>query len=443
MNDIEELRARVRSHFPSLASVDDVLLDNAGGSQMPTAVSRRMAEFFDRHFVQLGADYATSRKATEIVDTARDFVLELFGGRGRGQAILGASTSSLCAMLADAFARDPLDGRDEIVISDAGHEANIGPWRRLENHGYRIRWWHTRDDGTCHLDDLLPLLGSRTRVLAVHHVSNLLGRIEDVRAWTQAAQAAGARVVVDGVAYAPHRAIDVAAIGCDYYVFSLYKVFGPHMAALFGRDEALAELVGPNHDFIPADAGPYKWELGGVSYEGCAGLLGLRDYLAWLSAQAWTEDRHDAEPSAAATPTSSPAPTQGGRLAADRVDAIDRGQIERAFATMAALERPLNEQLLAWLNEEPNLRIIGPQHDGDDRVATISFASDAESSAAIAQRANAAGLGIRFGHFYAPRLAQRVGLVPEDGVVRTSCVHYSSPAELVALLEHFEAELAR
>ena len=422
MNEIDSLRARVRAQFPALKSVDDILLDNAGGSQMPAAVAGRMAEFFEKHFVQLGADYATSRHAGEIVDAARDFVLELFGGRGIGQAILGSSSSTLCATLADAFARWPIDGRDEIVISDGGHEANIGPWRRLEERGYRIRWWHTRPDGSCAIEDLYELLGPRTRVLAVHHVSNLLGRVEDVAEWTRAAQEVGARVVVDGVAFAPHRAIDVAAIGCDFYVFSLYKVYGPHMAAMFGSDAALAELIGPNHDFIPPDAGAYKWELGGVSYESCAGLLGLRDYLAWLATS-----------SGGAESTASPM----------RVDNIERSAIETAFQRMDALEAPLTQTLLGWIRSRPELRMVGPEKHGDNRVATVSFVSDNESSEQIAKRANESNLGIRYGHFYAPRLARRVGLDPHDGVVRTSMVHYSSPEEVSALIDHFEAQLAK
>lgn len=412
MIELEELRGRVRAAFPSLERVDDVLLDNAGGSQVPAVVAQRIADYFAQRYVQLGADYETSRAASAIVDEARSFVLDLFGGRGRGQAILGSSSSTLCAMLADCYARAPVDGRDEIVISDGGHEANIGPWRRLEARGYRVRFWKTHDDGSCRIEDLRELLGPRTRILAIHHVSNLLGRVEDVAAWTRAAHEAGARVVVDGVAFAPHRAVDVAALGCDFYVFSLYKVYGPHMAAMFGTDVALSELEGPNHDFIPADDVPYKFELGGVLHEGCAGLLGLRDYLAWLAG--------------------------GAHGPVDPVDTVSRPQIEQAFRCMEQLEAPLTARMLAWLSERRGLRVIGPSGAERTRVGTISFVAGSTSSQLIAQAANAARLGIRYGHFYAPRLARAVGLDPDDGVVRTSFVHYTTPAELEALLEHFE-----
>lgn len=416
MNPIEDLRLRVRAEFPSLAVASDLLLDNAGGSQVPTSVGRRIADYFLQNYVQLGADYATSRAASAVVDDARSFALDLFGGRGLGQAILGASTSSLVAMLAECHGRAKHEDRDEIVISDGGHESNIGPWRRLEAHGYRVRWWRTREDGTCRLEDLQALLSPRTRVLAVHHVSNLLGRVEDVASCVDAAHQVGARVIVDGVAFAPHRAIDVAALGCDYYVFSLYKVYGPHMAALFGRDEALAELVGPNHDFIPDDAVPYKFELGGVSHEACAGLLGVRDYLAWLATDA----------RAPLAPTTS----------------LERRDIEAAFERMQDLEAPLTERMLEWLGQRPELRVLGPATAEASRVGTISFVTEQATSRAIALRANAARIGIRYGHFYAVRLSRALGLDPSDGVVRTSFVHYSSLEEIDALLEHWERRLA-
>ena len=216
-------------------------------------------------------------------------------------------------------------------------------------------------------------------------------------------------MVVDGVAYAPHRAMDVSAWNVDWYAYSTYKVYGPHMAALWGRRDALSELEGPNHFFVRDDELPYKFELGGVSHEAAAGIRGLRDYLAFLIG---------IEP--------------GG---------LDRAAVERAYAVMTACEIPLQARLLAYLRSRRDVRIIGPHDDGPSRVGTISFVHDHKSSAEIADIVNRTGIGIRHGHMYAYHLCEAAGLDPEDGVVRTSLVHYNTPAEIERLIEVFDVAL--
>jgi selenocysteine lyase/cysteine desulfurase len=256
---------------------------------------------------------------------------------------------------------------------------------------------------------LRSLLSERTRLVAFPHVSNVLGRVEDARALVDAAHEVGARVVIDAVAYAPHRSIDVAALNADWYVYSTYKVFGPHMAALFGRGDALAELTGPNHFFIPADEIPYKFEPGGASHEGCAGLLGLWPYFAEI---------------AGAPPDSAPI----------------RETIEDAFHCFADLESGLAGRLLEFLRSRSDVRIVGPSENGHSRVATISFVHRTRRSADIARAANDRGFGIRYGHFYAYRLCDRLsreGLLHEvdDGVVRISALHYNTIEEIDRLIE--------
>ncbi|MCP4638813.1 MAG: aminotransferase class V-fold PLP-dependent enzyme, partial [bacterium] len=190
--------------------------------------------------------------------------------------------------------------------------------------------------------ELGDLLSERTRVVAVPHVSNLLGRIENVPKITRLAHEVGARVVVDGVAYAPHRAMDVAAWGVDWYIFSIYKVYGPHMAAMFGTHDAFAELEGPNHFFINRNDNPYKMELGGVLHEGCAGILGVRDYLAFL----------------------------GGN---ESIENINRPTVERAFDEMTAHELPMQARLVEYLLGKKQVRLIGPTVTDTSRVGTVSF----------------------------------------------------------------------
>lgn len=402
---------RLRGMFPAIGAGGDVFLDNAGGSQVPAFVADAMREYMLSSYVQLGADYATSRRATGVVARAHEFVELLFNGGDAGRAILGPSTTGLCLMLAAAYGRrGPAGGRDEIVIAETAHEANAGPWARLADRGFTIRLW-PMDAATTELrlEELRPLLSERTALVAFPHVSNILGRVEDAAAVTRLAHEHGARVVVDGVAYAPHRAMDVRAIGADWYVYSTYKVFGPHMGALFGTHEAAAEIEGPNHYFIPRDAVPYKFEPGGVSHEGCAGLLGLWPYLAAV-----------ADTGAQAEPT--------------------RHTIERAFEAMAAHETELQALLLDRLDRLRGVRLIGPAARDGSRVSTVSFVHESRRSREIAVAANERGYGIRYGHFYAHRLCVKLagaGVLhnPEDGVVRVSMLHYNTEEEINGLAD--------
>jgi cysteine desulfurase family protein (TIGR01976 family) len=410
--DIEAIRA----HFPTLATAPDILLDNAGGSQVPAVVAEAVRDYMLGTYVQLGADYETAKRSTETVARAHGFINLFLNGEGVGQTILGSSATALCYMLADCYARAPHPTRNEIIVVDTAHEANAGPWFRLESRSYTVRLWRARAGSLeLHLDDLRELLSERTRLVAFPHVSNILGRVEDAGAITRLAHEAGARVVVDGVAYAPHRAIDVKDLHADWYLYSTYKVFGPHMGALFGTHEAMAELEGPNHFFIAKDETPYKFELGGASHEGCAALLALWKYLAAVVGE---NPQGEAQ----------------------------RRIIEAAFKRFAALEEPLQARLLEYLGARDDIRMIGPSETGPQRVPTISFVHETKRSADVVKAINAQRVGIRFGHFYAYRLCDRLardGVLHDvnDGVIRTSAVHYNTLAEIDRLIELFERAL--
>jgi len=401
-------QTQARAQFPALAG-DTVFLENAGGSQVPASVADGIHAYLTQTYVQLGAGYALSQKCTATVEAAHDFARTLLNA-GDGHAILGSSSTVLLNILADSYGRILKPG-DRIILAETGHEANVGCWKRLADKGVEIVWWRMDPETfTCPLTDLEALLDDRTALVALPHVSNLLGEIVDLKAITDLVHAAGAKVVADGVAFAPHRAVDVQALGVDWYVYSTYKVYGPHMAVMYGTHAALAELTGPNHFFIPKDDLPYKFEPGGANHESCAGLLGLGDYLKFL------------------TGTAVEAP-------------CDRTVVEQAFARMQAWEEPLMARLLDYLNNRSDVRVIGPRAGGPERVGTISFVHDTKSSKEISDAVDRTEVAIRFGHMYAWHLCERLGLDLEDGVVRVSFVHYNTPAEIERLIEIFEQVL--
>lgn len=392
----------VRRCFPALER-RTAFLENAGGSQLPACVIDAMAAYMRDCYVQLSAGYPESIAATETVDEAHRWMETFVNARECGRVILGASTSALLHMIAECW-RSVVRPGDEIIVAEGGHESNISPWLLLEERGARIRWWKAgRDPTGCPLVELDALLNERTRLVCFHHVSNLLGGVVDVPEVVRRARAVGARTVVDGVALAPHRAIDVASWGCDWYVFSTYKVFGPHMAALFGRHEAISELTGPGHFFVPRDRVPGKFELGGVSHEGCAGLLGLRPYLAFLA----------------------------GADAAS----VDRATVQRAFDLIEALEAVLTARLVTGLLSIDGLEMLGSRSHGRERVATVSVRHAKRPSSAIAAAAHARSVAIRNGHMYSHRLCTGLGIDTTEGVVRVSAVHYNTVQEVDRAVE--------
>lgn len=399
-------RDAVRSWFPSLAS-GFAYLENAGGSQVPGVVADAIRDYMLSTYVQLGAGYPQSDRATQTVHDAHAFVELLVNAGSAGKVVLGPSMTALSTILANAYS-EILKPGDEVVIAQTNHEANAGPWARLARRGIEVKTWRVDPVSfQCPLGELSRLLGARTRIVALPHVSNLLGEITPVAEVARMAHEVGARVVADGVAFAPHRAVDVQALGVDYYLYSTYKVFGPHMGAMFGRLEAFEEIEGPNHFFVPRGDIPYKFELGGVSHEGCAGLLALRPYLQFLAGS----NEHD------------------------------RATVERAFSVMAALEQPLTERLIGYLRSRPDVKIVGPSHAAQERVGTVSFLHERIPSPEIAAAVHRAGIGIRYGHMYAMRLCEGLGIDPATGVVRVSLLHYNTEEEIERLVAALDRAL--
>jgi len=396
-------RSAIRSWFPALQS-DFAFLENAGGSQIPLVVADAIRDYMLSDYVQLGAGYPQSQRATAVVDDAHEFVETFMNATGFGKVILGNSTTALIQILANAYSEVWNPG-DEVIIAETNHEANAGPWSKLERLGVVVKTWKVEPEKfECSLLSLAELITDRTRIVAFPHVSNLLGEVVDVKAITALVHSKGAKVIVDGVAYAPHRAIDVADWGVDWYVYSTYKVYGPHMAALYGSAAAFGELSGPNHFFIPRESVPYKFELGSISHEGCAGILALRSYLRFLA----------------------------GTEMDDRQTVVD------AFEVMEELEMPLQVGLVRYLRSKPDVRIIGLADEGPRSVGTISFVHNHLTSTEIVAEIDKCNIGIRFGHMYAVRLCEALGIDLEHGVVRVSLVHYNTPEEIERLIGAFE-----
>jgi cysteine desulfurase family protein (TIGR01976 family) len=399
--------AAIRREFPAL-NESVVYLDNAGGSQVLRRVADRVHEYLITSSVQLGASYPQSRLAGERVLAARRAVAELINAAHDDEVVMGGATTALMFLLTQALLPGIRPG-DEIIVTQSDHEANIGGWMRLEQAGAIIKVWQVNPDSLeLELADLQQLLGPRLRWVAVTWASNILGTINPVAEIARRVHAAGGRLCVDAVAYAPHRLIDVQASGADVVVFSFYKVFGPHYAVLWGRRELLLSLPSLNHYFIGPEVIPYKLQPGNVNYELSYGCIGIHEYL------------RDTGTALGATGSA-------------------RQRMQAAFDAFARHEDALAERLLAWLRGKRTVRIIGHATATDaGRVPTISFVVAGVQSESIVRHVDSFGIGIRYGDFYARRLIEALGLQAHGGVIRASIAHYNTAGEIDRLIEHLD-----
>jgi cysteine desulfurase family protein (TIGR01976 family) len=401
----------IRSEFPALNN-DCVYLDNAGGSQVLKRVANRIYDYLLTTSVQLGASYAQSQIASEKVLSAHRAIAELINANHDEEVVMGGSTTGLMFLLTQAILPSIREG-NEIIVTDSDHEANIGGWMRLKNAGAIIKIWQVNHDSlTLELADLDQLLSPRTKWVAMTHASNVLGTVNAVADVAIRAHAAGARLCVDAVAYAPHRLVDVQVSGADIYVFSFYKVFGPHYAVLWGKRDLLLALPSLNHHFIGPEVLPYKLQPGNVNFELSYGCAGIAEYLIDVGTQLGAAGNN-------------------------------RQRMQTAFDDFARHEDMLAEKLLAYLHGKKNIRIIGHDHVKDgNRMPTVSFVVVGKSSEAIVRHMDKFNIGIRFGDFYAKRLIETLGLQSHGGVVRISIAHYNTAGEIDRLIQQLDEVLS-
>jgi cysteine desulfurase family protein (TIGR01976 family) len=393
----------VRKQFPALAD-GFVYFDNAGGSVVLKSVAERVYDYLTTTSVQTGASYAHSQRASQRLAEARARFALMVGASRPEEIVIGPSTTVLCQNLARAM-RGRLKPGDEIVVTAFDHESNIGPWRWLEAFGIVIKVWGVdRESCEIDLDALEALMTPRTRLVAVTHTSNILGTINPIAEIVRRVHARGAEIAVDAVAYAPHRAIDVVALDVDYYIFSFYKTYGPHLAMMYGKYEKLLELDWLYHYFYGKEAIPQKLEQGNPNYELAWGAAGIVDYLDAL----------------------------GGGTG-------DRAAITRAFDDIAIQEAALGERLLSYLRARNDVRIFGRRDsDSASRVPTISFKVEGRDSAEIVRAVDEAGIGMRFGDFHSKGLVEALGASAQSGVLRVSMVHYNTLCEVDRLLTRLD-----
>ena len=394
----------VRGQFPGLG--DWAYFENAGGSMVPRAVIERIGANLAATRLQPGSGSPAADRAAEAHALAQANMAGMINA-DPDEIIVGGSTTINMYVLAHAL-RPWFEPGDEVIVTNLDHEANSGAWRRLAEVGAVVREWRV-DTETCELavEDLDALLNQRTKLVCFTHCSNVTGTFHDVAAIVARIHDAGALACVDAVAYAPHRRLDVKATDVDFYACSLYKLYGPHQALLYGKREHLLRAKGQSHYFKAEDDIPDKLDLGGVNHDLMAGVPGIVDYLDAVHAHHF--------------------PGSNAGL---------RERLSEVFGLFAAQEEALATRFVEFLDSKPNLRLIGrATGDSAQRAPTFSFVVEGRQSAEFPRHMLEHKVSIHADDFYAARLIDALGLRAQGGVVRCSMVHYNTLDEVDRLIK--------
>ena len=382
--------------------------ENAGGSYVCRQVIDRLTGFYRRTKVQPEYSFPLSVRAAAAMEESYQR-MAAWMGVGEDEICFGPSTSQNTYVLARAFRSMWRDG-DEIVASTQDHEANAGVWRRLAPTGITVREWRVDpESGTLDVGDLDELLTDRTRLVAFPHASNVVAAVNPVKEVVARASAVGARVVVDGVSYAPHGLPDLGALGVDVYLFSGYKTWGPHQGVMFVRRDLAGELGNEGHYFVPDDL-RHKLAPAGPDHAQIAACAGIVEYLDDLYTY------HGGPPAS---------PVERGRAVHDM---------------FRAHETELLGPLLEFLAGREDVRVAGPV-DATRRAPTVSIVPRRRSVGAVAASLVRSGMMVGNGDFYAPRLLEEMGIPPDPGVLRMSFIHYTTEGEISRLIDALDDAL--
>ncbi|RFU30045.1 hypothetical protein B7463_g6280, partial [Scytalidium lignicola] len=352
-----------------------------------TLSTQSIHDYLSATNVQLGATYNVGKQTTTKFDEGYAAAAQYINA-SKDEIVLGSATTQLFRNLSYSL---EFPAGSELIISGIDHEANIASWVALTAHqNLTIKWWKpkTKENPKLQAEDLKDLLSEKTKLVTCTHASNILGTIHDIKAIAAAVHTVpGALLCVDAVAYAPHRRIDVKDLGVDFYAFSWYKVYGPHISMLYASPAGLSQVHSLGHYFNPSSTLSEKLGLAGSTYELVASLPAVVSYLPPSDLSHWS--------------------------------------------SIQKQEEALQGMLLGYLNSRPDVTICGEKDaDGSKRVSTISFVVKGRKSQDVVESVD--------------KLIEDVlGLDAKDGVIRVSMVHYNTLDEIKQLLAIFDQVLGK
>lgn len=392
-------RLQVAGDFPILSRPVRkrrlVYLDNGATTQKPDAVIEAERSFYRESNANIHRGvHWLSQHATDLYEAARRTVQAFINAAAADEIVFTRGTTETINLVANSWGRAHLKAGDEILITTMEHHSNIVPWQLLcESTGAVLKVVPVTDAGELELEAFDALLGPRTRLLAVAHVSNALGTVNPVATLIERAHAVGALVLVDGAQAVAHQPVDVQALGCDFYAFSGHKLYGPTgIGVLYARAELLAAMP--------------PWQGGG-------------DMIRTVSFERTT---YADAPQRFEAGTPNIAGTIGLAAAIDYVQGIG---LER----IAAYEHALLDKATAAVGDIPGLRLIGT---AADKAAILSFVVDGIHPHDLGTILDMEGVAIRAGHHCAMPLMKRFGI---PGTARASLAIYNDEADIAALVQ--------
>ena len=401
--------AWVREQFPSLQLEVNgrraAFLDGPGGTQVPRRVIDAVTNYFLQSNANVGGAYLTSERNDAMLAEAHRAMADLLGCDA-DEVSFGQNMTTLALALSRALGRELAAG-DEILLTWLDHDGNVSPWLALEEKGVVIKRAEVNPrDCTLFLDDLAAKITPRTRVISVGYASNAVGTINPVKEIVRLAHAAGALAVIDAVHYAPHGAINVRDLDCDFLLCSPYKFFAPHSGVLYGK-RAVSSRLRPYKVRAQYDRLPEQWETGTLAHENIAGVLAAVEYLADLGRRC------------------NPA-------AKDR-----RAALLAAYQAIRNYERELMEPLIAGLLQISGLKFYGigdPARFGE-RTPTVAVRLDGQTPIELARKLGERGIFTWDGHYFALDLARRLDVEASGGWLRIGLVHYNTAEEVQRVVE--------
>jgi len=388
----------IRRDFPILAqSINGkplIYLDNAASSQKPHVVIDTLTRYYREDHANIHrAVHALSVRATEAYEAARVQVQRFVGAERSEEIVFVRGATEGINLIAQTYGRSLLRQGDEIVITTMEHHSNIVPWQILcEQTGAVLRVAPINDDGELMLDEYEKLLGSRTKLVSITHVSNALGTINPLRRIVALAHDRGIGVVVDGAQAVPHMKVDVRGLDCEFYTFSSHKMFGPTgVGAVYGKHhllEAMPPYQGGGEMIksvtfektIYNDV-PHKFEAGTPNIAGVIGFAAATSYLE-----------------------------------------------EIGFDRIAAYENELLSYATEMLSKIPEVRLIGT---ASEKAAVLSFVVDGVHAHDIGTILDSEGIAVRTGHHCAQPVMDRFAV---PATARASIAFYNTHAEIDAMV---------
>jgi len=398
--------ARIREDFPIFGRVVRgkplVYLDNANSTQKPRAVIDVESRFYESQYSNIHRGvYLLSQEATDLYDRARERVARFLNARSPREIVFVRGTTEAINLVASSWGRTRLTEGDEVLISAMEHHSGIVPWQMIcRETGARLRVIPVDDDGEIDLAAAEAAFTARTRILSVIHVSNALGTVNPVKALVCLARARGVPVLLDGAQTISHRSVDVQDLGCDFYVFSGHKLFGPTGIGVLWAREAILDAMPPyqgggnmirtvTFDETTYAPLPFKFEAGTTNIAGTLGLAAAIDY----------------------------------------VDSI-------GYDAIAAHEARLVASMIEGLSAIPEVRLIGRPKE---RVGVVSLVVDGVHPHDVGTVLDREGVAVRAGHHCVQPLMSRFGLV---ATVRASVAFYNTPEDVAALVAAVRKSIA-